>query len=211
MPRIRPTGEQLRSQIEAATADHYSTAKIEERIAESLMKYGRFIGKINAGELAIIMRNVVYTVFAEHKVAGRHVGLVHNVPTMKVEINESQATIAFIVHIHKPIVAFIKFQYILINDTVSVNPNLRVKRGSLIISEHTRRFDLKAKAALATINVESLALKELANPAAIIIATLPNQLDRYGANGKLKRVELTLKDHHLEVYLEGDFQLLDET
>jgi hypothetical protein len=88
---------------------------------------------------------------------------------------------------------------------VAVYPNLRVKRGSLIIAEHTRRFDIKAKAALAAINVKNLALKELADPAAVIVATLPSQLERLGLRGKLKTVELTLKDHDLEVCLEGEF------
>lgn len=197
--------EQLRGQIEAARAKQFSTTQIEDKIAQALLVHGRFKDKIGADELATIMRNVVYTIFAEHKVGGREVGLLHNVPTMKVHINNSQAAIGFIVHIHKPIVAFIKFQYTLVNDPVAVYPNLRVKRGSLTIAEHTRRFDIKAKAALAAINVKNLALKELADPAAVIIATLPLQLERHGLRGKLKNVELTLKDHDLEVYLEGEF------
>ncbi len=199
--------EQLRGQIEAAKAKQFSTTQIEDKIAQALLVHGRFKDKIDADELATIMRNVVYTIFAEHKVGGREVGLLHNVPTMKVHINNGQAAIGFIVHIHKPIVAFIKFQYTLVNDPVSVYPNLRVKRGSLIIAEHTRRFDIKAKAALAAINVKNLALKELAEPAAIIVATLPSQLERLGLRGNLKTVELALKDHDLEVYLEGEFCL----
>lgn len=206
MPRTQPTDEQLRSQIEAVQAEHFSTTRIEDKIAKALMMHGRFKGKIDAAELTIIMRNVVYTIFAEHKIGGRRVGLLHNVPTMKVNINNSQAVIDFIVHIHKPIVAFIKFQYTLVNDLASLNPNLRVKRGSLTISEHTRRFDIKAKAALAAINLENLALNELADPAAVIIDTLPAQLESFGARGKLKTVELALKDHYLEVCLEGEFR-----
>lgn len=205
MPRTRPTDEQLRGQIEAAKAEHYSTTQIEDKITQALLMHGYFKDKIDADELATIMRNVVYTIFAEHKVGGREVDLLHNVPTMKVHINNGQAAVDFIVHIHKPIVAFIKFQYTLVNDPVSVNPNLRVKRGSLTISEHTRRFDIKAKATLAAINVKNLALKELADPAAVIIATLPSQLERLGARGNLKTIELTLKDHQLEICLEGEF------
>jgi|GEM_PF-1484624 len=197
--------EQLRGQIEAARAKQFSTTQIEDKIAQALLVHGQFKDKIDADELATIMRNVVYTIFTEHKVGGREVGLLHNVPTMKVHINNGQAAIGFIVHIHKPIVAFIKFQYTLVNDPVSVYPNLRVKRGSLIIAEHTRRFDIKAKAALAAINVKNLALKELADPAAVIVATLPSQLERLGLRGNLKTVELALKDHHLEVCLEGEF------
>lgn len=205
MPRIQPTDEQLRSQIEAARAKHFSTTQIESIIAQALLMHGYFKGKIDADELATIMRNVVYAVFAEYKVGRRDVDLLHNVPTVKVHINNSQAAIGFIVHIHKPIVAFIKFDYILVNDPVSIYPNLRVKRGSLTISEHTRRFDIKAKATLAAINVKNLAFKELADPAAVIINTLPTQLERFGTQGNLKIVELTLKDHHLEVCLKGEF------
>jgi hypothetical protein len=206
MPRTQPTDDQLRSQIEAVQAEHYSTTIIEDKIAQALMMHGRFKDKIDGDELATIMRNIVYSIFAGHKIGGRQIDLLHNVPTMKVQINNSQAAIGFIVHIHKPIVAFIKFQYTLINDPVSLYPKLRVKQGSLTISEHTRRFDIKAKAALATINVRSLALKELADPATVINDTLPAQLERFGARGNLKTVELALKDHHLEVYLEGEFK-----
>lgn len=205
MPRTQPTDEQLRSQIEAARAEHFSTTQIEYRIAQALVMQGHFSDQIHADDLATIMRNVVYTIFADYKVGGHEVGLLHNVPTFKVHINNSQADLGCIVHIHKPIVAFLKFRYTLVNDPVSVNPNLRVKRGTLFISEHTRRFDIKAKAALAAINVKNLALKELANPAAVIIATLPTQLKRFGVRGNLKTVELNLKDHYLEVCLEGEF------
>ena len=208
MPRIEPTDEQLRSQIEAAAAEHFSSEQIEDKIAASLLAHGRFQSKINAKELAIIMRNMVYSMFAQHKVGGRDVGLVHNIPSMKLSINNHQADIKFIVHIHKPIVAFLKFQYALVNDPVSVNRNLRLKRGSLVIAEHTRRFDFKAKAALTAINLEDLARKELANLAAIIVATLPAQLERRGAQGKFTMVELAFKDHHLELFLEGEFEKL---
>lgn len=206
MPRRQPSDEQLRSQIEAVQAEYFSTTQIEDKIAKALMNDGRFKEKIDSEELATILRNVVYAIFAEYKVGGREVSLLHNVPTMKVHINNSQADIGFIVHIHKPIVAFIKFQYTLINDPVSVFPNLRVKRGSLTISEHTRRFDIKAKAALAAINVKNLAIKEMADPAAVIIETLPAQLERLGARGELNTVQLTLKDHYLAVCLEGEFE-----
>jgi hypothetical protein len=206
MPRTQPSDEQLRGQVEAVQAEYFSTTKIEAKIAKALMNNGRFKDKIDSDELATILRNVVYAIFAEYKIGGREVGLLHNVPTMKVHINNSQAAVGFIVHIHKPIVAFLKFQYTLINDPVSVIPNLRVKSGSLTISEHTRRFDIKAKAALAAINVKNLAIEEMADPAAVIVETLPAQLERLGARGELKTVQLTLKDHYLEVFLEGEFK-----
>ena len=205
MPRIQPSDDQLRAQIEAATAEHYSAKSIEDRIASSLLDEGRFEDSLGAEELAIILRNVVYFLFAEHKIGGRNVGLVHNIPTMDVKIENSQAQIHFIVHIHKPIVAFIKFGYTLVNDPVGVARGLRVKRGSLSIEEHTRRFDLKAKAALAAINVESIARQELAKPSAVIVASLPPQLLKLGAKGLLTDVELALRDRYLDVCLEGEF------
>ncbi len=204
-PRIKPTDEQLRAQIEAATAEQFPAHIIEDRIADSLLLHGRFQGRITAEELAVILRNMIYTRFAQHKLGGREVGLVHNVAKMKVNINESRADVKFIVHIHKPIVAFLNFKYTLVNDPVSLSKNLRLKRGSLTITEHTRRFDIKAKAALATINTNEIALKELADPAGVISATLPPQLERRGAEGHITKVELALKDHHLEVFVEGEF------
>ncbi len=59
MPRIKPTDEQLRNQIEAAAAEDYSTEQIEDVIADSLLADGQFQGRLNARELALIMRNVV--------------------------------------------------------------------------------------------------------------------------------------------------------
>ena len=208
MPRIRPTDEQLRNQIEAAAAENYPTEQIEDMIADSLLSDGQFLGRLGARELALIMRNVVYNVFEQHKIGGRNLRLIHNVPSMKVAIKESQAHVCFVVHIHRPIVAFLEFKYDLINDPVSVTPSVRLKTGSLSISEHTRRFDLKSKAALAAINIEELAHKELANPISVICSTLPPQLRRRGATGAITSADLTLTDQHLEVYLKGVFKPL---
>jgi hypothetical protein len=208
MPRIKPTDEQLRNQIEAAAAENYSTKQIDDMIADSLLADGQFQGRLNARELALIMRNVVHTVFDQHKIGGRNVSLIHNVPSMKVAINESQAQICFVVHLHRPIVAFLQFRYDLINDPVSITPTVRFKAGSLSITEHTRRFDLKAKAALAAINIEELARKELANPTSVICSTLPSQLRQRGATGVITCVDLTLADQHLEISLKGVFKSL---
>jgi hypothetical protein len=206
MPPTQPTDEQLRQQIETAAAEHFPVDKIEDRIAVSLLANGRFQDELTATELAIILRNMVYTMFAQHKVGGRDLHLIHNIPSMRVRINKGRAKVKFIVHIHKPIVAFIRFQYTLINDPVSIQSNLRVKQGSLIINQDTRRFDLKAKAALAAIDIESMARKELNDPAAVITATLPSQLKKRGAVGKFTDMRLSLVDHHLQVYLEGEFE-----
>ena len=208
MPRIKPTDEQLRSQIKAVAAEKYSTEPIEDKIANSLLTDGQFLGRLDARELALIMRNVVFHVFDQHKIGGRGLGLIHNVPSMKVAIKEKQAQIGFVVHIHKPIVAFLEFKYHLINDPVSIAPAVRLKTGSLSITEHTRRFDLKAKAALAAINIEDLAHKELADPMSVICSTLPPQLKKRGATGIITCADLALTDRHLEVCLKGEFRSL---
>lgn len=206
MPRIKPTDEQLRAQIEAVSAQRFPSAQIEEKIAAELVSRGRFDSRVNADELAIILRNLVYTMFSKHTLAGQGVNLVHNVATMKVGINKSQAEVCFIVHVHKPIAAFLKFKYVLINDPVSISPRLALKRNSLVIEEHTRRFDLKAKAALATVNIESIARKELTDPSRIIQATLPARLEKRGIEGQFTCIEMALADHHLELCLEGSFK-----
>ena len=155
MPRIEPTDEQLRAQIEAVTSAKYPSEQIEARIASALISDGRFESRLNGDELSAVLRKLVYTVFSKHTLAGQGVNLVHNIATMQVIMNESEARIGFIVHIHKPITAFLKFKYCLVNDPVSVSRRLRLKRDSLVVQEHTRRFDIKAKAALAAINVRT--------------------------------------------------------
>lgn len=207
MPNKQQVDEQLRTQIEAYSAKHFSTHQVEQRIAASLKENGRFHDGISSDELTVILRNIVYTLFAQQKFAGRDVSLVHNVPKMKVSINDSEAKVKFIVHIHKPIVAFLEFSYTLVNDPVSAGKTLRVKHGTLQIAERTRRFDIKAKAALATINLDGMARKELADLTRVIRMTLPPQLSRHGISGRLSTVELALKDQCLSVLLEGDFEV----
>lgn len=206
MPRIKPTDEQLRAQIEAVSEQRHPSDQLETKIAAELASTGRFDSRITSEEMANILRNLVYTMFSTHTLAGQGVNMVHNVATMRVNINESQADVRFIVHIHKPITAFLKFKYALVNDPVSISPKLTLKRNSLLIEEHTRRFDIKAKAALAAVNVESIARKELANPSRVIQATLPSRLERHGLRGQFTCIEMALVDHHLELCLEGDFE-----
>jgi len=206
MSPTQPSDDQLRRQIEVAAAEHFPVDKIEDRIATSLLATGTFQDDLTATELAIILRNMVYTMFGQHKVGGRDLHLIHNIPSMRVRIYNGQAKVKFIVHIHKPIVAFIKFQYTLINDPVSIRSNLRVKQGSLVVKQDIRRYDLKAKAALAAIDIESMAKKELNDPAAVITATLPSQLRKRGAEGRFTDLRLALVDCHLRVYLEGEFE-----
>lgn len=182
-----------------------SPETIEQRIAVSLRDFGRFHEPIKAAELAIILENVVSTLFSEQKIAGVNVGITHKVSGMEVYINGGEANVCFSVRIHKPIVAIIRFSYILINDPVSIRNKLVVKKGTLVIEEKTRRFDLKAKAALTAINVEYLARQELSDLSGIILKTLPPQLRNHGVEGTISDIGLSLMDSSLEVCLEGDF------
>jgi hypothetical protein len=211
MARVQATDEQLRAQIEAASARHYPAGTFEDRIAAALLECGRFQGYMNAKELALIQRNLIYVIFSQHQFGGRDVKLVHNVPSMKITIKNHQADVSFLVHIHKPIIAFLTFSYSLLNDPISAGRNLRIKHGTLKTSQDTRRFDLKAKAALAAIDIDGLAQRELSDPAAIILSTLPQQLRKRGARGEVKSIELFLHEKTLEVCLEGEFEsALDE-
>ncbi|GMQ77732.1 MAG: hypothetical protein BMS9Abin02_0220 [Anaerolineae bacterium] len=206
VPDIKLIDGQLRSQIEAAAAKESSTESFEQRIATALCRDGRFQGPINAGELAIILRNVVYTLFSRHKFAGLDIHPVHNVPTMKVGIKNGQATIKYLVHLHKPVIAFLNFRYTLINDPVSVDRKIRLKRGSFKYEERTRRLDLKAKAALAAVNIKELAIRELQDVAHAILKTLPDQLEKQSVTGELERIELFLDEDILNIYLAGAFE-----
>lgn len=210
MPQIKPTDEQLRAQIEAVAADRYPSDLVEERIARALINTGRFEAQLDSEELALVLRRLVYTVFSNHRLAGQGINLVHNVATMRVGIREGHANVSFIVHIHKPITAFLKFKYVLINDPVAIDRRLRLKQNSLVVEEHTRRFDFKAKAALATINVKSIARQELADPAQIIQATLPARLERQGLTGQFTCIEMSLDGRYLDLCLEGHFKPVDD-
>lgn len=185
---------------------HFRTPEtIERRIAASLRDFGRFQEHIQADELAIIITGVVSALFAEQKIGGVSVPVTSSVTAMDVYIDNHEAQVCFLVRIHKPIVAAIKFSYCLINDPVSIRNKLVVKKGTLEIEEKTRRLDLKAKAALAAINVEHLARQELSDLGQIILKTLPPQLETHGVEGMLHDIGLILTDSALEVNLEGSF------
>jgi hypothetical protein len=143
--------------------------------------------------------------FGEFKLAGLELKLLHNVPSVKVAIKNGEARLSYIVHIHKPISAFLSFQYVIVNDAIDDSRKLRLKRGSFLYKERTRRFDLKAKAALAAVNIKHLARKELQDLGQVIAKTLPVQMDQYGVSGDLKRVELHLDGQKLNIRLQGDF------
>ncbi len=208
MKKTRPSDDQLRAQIEATSAEHYPSDAIEDRIATSLLETGRFHGWLNARDLADVLRNLVYTIFSHQQFGGRDINLVHNVPKMRVAIKKHQADVHFLVHIHRPIIAFLSFTYSLLNDPVAAGKNLRIKHGSLQVEQDTRRFDVKAKAVLAAVDIYALAQQQLADPAAIILSTLPPQLKKRGARGAVDKIDLFLHEKSLEVCLEGSFEEL---
>ena len=204
---IRPAEErELQSQIESTVARLYSTDDIEERIARALLEKGEFYENIQAGDLEVILRNIVYVMFGRQTVAGRDIDILHNVPIMNVEIDDEQAHVDFVVHIHKPIVVFIEFNYTLVNHPEDDEKNLCLDKSSLKIKEKTRRFDVKAKAALTAMNVPKIARNEMSDMTKVIRSTLPEQLLNKGLSGQLDTIKLSLNEHSLCVYLKGDFK-----
>lgn len=202
---------ELQAQIEEAAARVYSTDDVEERIARALVTRGEFCEDISSADLEVILRNIVYVMFARQKVAGREIGILHNVPLMQVEINNEEAHVEFVVHIHKPIIVFIEFKYTLVNHEDEDNKCLCLKEGSLRVKEKTRRFDVKAKAALTAMNVPKIARQEMSDLTNVICRTLPDQLRHKGITGQLETIKLSLNDHSLCVSLTGDFGPLPET
>jgi len=201
---------ELQAQIEETVARIYSTEDVEERIARALLTQGEFYQDISAADLEIILRNIVYVIFSRQKVAGRDIDILHNVPIMRVEIDDGQAFIEFVVHIHKPIIVFLEFKYTLVNHANVEDKRLCLQEGSLRIKEKTRRFDVKAKAALTAMNVPKIARQEMSDLAEVIRRTLPDQLQHKGVEGELKQIGLSLNEHSLCVHLLGDFNSLTE-
>jgi hypothetical protein len=199
---------ELQAQIESTTAAVYSTDDIEERIAQSLLRKGEFYENINASDLEVILRNIVYVVFARQTVAGREIDILHNVPIMLVKIEDEEAFVEFVVHIHKPIVVFIEFDYILTNHPDENEKSLCLEEDSLRIKEKTRRFDVKAKAALTAMNVPKIARTEMSDLTEVIRRTLPAQLQKKGVTGQLDQIRLSLNEQTLCVYLKGEFEPL---
>lgn len=200
--------QHLRLQIEATAAQLFSTDDIESRIAAGLVRDGEFHEDITAAELEVILYNIVYVMFAQQTVAGVGVGILHNVVSLQVEIKDHQAFVEFVVHIHKPVVVFLEFSYILINDADSKLPGITLKNGSLIVQEKTRRFDIKAKAALTAMNVPRIARNEMSDLTEVIRRTLPAQLNQKHVTGKIDNIELMLNNDKLRVRLEGAFTMM---
>ena len=205
LDREQTPDEIVKSQIKAATTDLYPTSEIEQRIAHALKTTGEFQAFVNNEELAAILSNVVYMMFAQQTVAGLDVGIVHNVVEMKTKISD-EIKVTFVVHIHKPIIAFLEFRYELFNDIDEDGDYFLAFRGeSLKIKEKTRRFDIKAKAALSAMNVPRITRNEMNDLASVIKKTLPPQLRGQGFEGELANVRMYIDDGRLCVKLKGDF------
>ena len=202
---------ELQVQIESTTATVYPTDDIEERIAKALLARGEFYENIDAADLEVILRNIVYVMFSRQTVAGRDIDILHNVPIMHVEISEEQAHVEFIVHIHKPIIVFIEFEYTLVNHPDEDEKRLCLEEGSLRVKEKTRRFDVKAKAGLTAMNIPKIARQEMSDMTEVIRRTLPAQLKHNGVTGELDNIRLSLNERSLCIFLQGEFELLAET
>jgi hypothetical protein len=199
--------DQLRAQIEGAASQQYPLDAIELKIAASLLEDGHFKGHLNEQELTNVIRNVVYARFANQRIGGRDISLVHNVASIRVQLSNEEVHVSFLVHIHSPIIAFLRFRYVLVDDDLPGCKKITMKRGSLSIRKDTRRFDIKAKAALATIDVEAIARDELADLAGILKGALLDQMKCVGISGEISEIELNVGEDCLDVYLEGDVQM----
>lgn len=202
MPRHQ---DHLRKQIADSIAQPAST--IEKRIAESLSRTGEFSGSLDADDLALILRKVLFTLVDEQKVAGLDVPITHNVSRMDVSIADCEVSVFAEVHIHEPIVGFITFRYTLENDPRARGQKLRLKDNHVEVSEITKPLDFAAKLALKIMNVRAIALHELHDPNAVIVRTLPEQLLPYGFEGDIETVDLEiLRDDTLLVGISVDGQ-----
>ena len=190
--------KQLRQQISETIADPI----IEKRIANSLNADGEFSANIDSGELGLILRKVVFMLVGQQKVANFDVPIVHNVTQMDAKIVGSEARIACEVHVHQPIIAFLRFKYTLENDPDSDGTQLRLKHNRIDVQEITRPFDFGAKLALKMMRVEHIAHLELSDPNGIIKRTLPPQLLAQGFAGALGDIDLEFNgDNTLRVYI----------
>ena len=141
-----------------------------------------------------MMRKVLFTLVAEHKVAGVDLPIVHNISEMDVAIADRAVNVFAEIQVHSPIEAFIQFRYTLENAPDNPHKRLRLKNNQVDVKEVTRPLDLPAKAALKIVGVKHVALRELSNPNALIQRTLPPQLEPHGFHGTLAHVELELTD-----------------
>ena len=194
----------LRAQIEANLDELYPVGGVDDRIIRGL-QVGEYHERINAEDFGVILRHVVHTIFTQKRVAGFDVGIVHNVAQMNVVIKNNAINIKFVVHVHKPIVAFLHFAYVLVNHPRQEG-HIALRKGSLKVNDKTRRFDLKAKTALKAMQTTKLARNELSDLSAVIQNTWPLHLQSIGHDGELTAVRLHVEGDVLCVYLEGTIE-----
>jgi hypothetical protein len=194
---------QLRAQINTSLTE--PIASFERSIAESLNGGDDFGAEINSELLGHVLRKVIYNVVSEQKLANVEVPTVHNISMMDARISQGEAKVECEIHIHQPIIAFIRLKYALENDPRSCGTRLRLKNNKVEVHEHTRPLDMAAKVALRVMRVESVVRGELSDPNGLIKRMLPDALSRYGFDGVIHDVELEFNgDGSLRVFITGE-------
>lgn len=191
----------LRARIEANLDELYPVGGVDDRIIRGL-RGGEYHERMNADDFGVILRHIVHTIFSQKRVAGFDVGIVHNVAKMNVTIANDEIDIAFVVHVHKPIIAFLNFSYVLVNDPENEN-RIALKEGTLQVENKTRRFDIKAKTALTAMQTTRLAQSELSDLSVVIETTWPLHMQTLGHDGRLTAVNLHIENDALCVFLQG--------
>ena len=79
----------LRAQIETNLDELYPVGGVDDRIIHGL-QVGKYHERINAEDFGIILRHIVHTIFAQKRVAGFDVGIIHNVAKMNVTIKNTK-------------------------------------------------------------------------------------------------------------------------
>lgn len=194
---------QLRAQINTSLTE--PIAEFERSIAEALNDGDDFSAEIDSELLGHVLRKIIYNVVGEQKLANVEVPTVHNISQMDARIDHTEAKVECEIHIHQPIVAFIRLKYSLENDPRSCGTRLRLKNNKVEVHETTRPLDMAAKIALRVMRVESVVRHELSDPNGLIKRMLPDALSRYGFEGVVHDVELDFNgDGSLRVFITGD-------
>lgn len=195
--------QQLRQQINESLTE--PILALEHEIAEALAADGEFHAEIDDADLALILRKIIYRLVDEQKVGSVSVPIVHNISQIDARINGSAAVIACEVHVHEPIIAFIRLKYALENDPNSRGTRLRLKDNRLEVREITRPLDVAAKLALKMLRVEHIIRQELSDPNGLIKRMLYQPLEEYGYTGAVHDVELAFNgDRSLRVFITGE-------
>ena len=116
------------------------------------------------------------------------------VPSMQVQIERKQGTVAASIQIEKPITATIGIRCTLGNDTT---PN-RLRLVGLDVDE---KAGFAAKLALKAVNIKGKAQEALRDPNQALFTALGSQLEPKGV--KLSGIGLNFKDSTLTVALKG--------